>query len=67
MKNNKRLTKLHKNISGNLIDSIWLLETLSVLNDGEAKMGTILNIIEKKIKSAFNDISECRRIAYTGD
>ena len=61
MKKSKSIAKYYKNISGNLLDSIWLLETLYVLNDGEAKMGTIITIINKKIRSAFNDISECRK------
>ncbi len=61
MINAKKLAKLHKRISNKLIETIWLIETLDILNDGEAKMGTIINIINKNIRRAFNDISECRK------
>ena len=62
MKKNKSLAKISKNISSKILDSIYLIDVLDDLADGEAKELTILNIIRNNLKTSFNDIEQCRKI-----
>ena len=61
MKYNNNLKSLTGSVAGNLLDSMYLLDVLSVLIDGEAKMETLRVVIYKKIKSAFENIEKCRK------
>ena len=62
MKKRKNLSQLQQNISENLLESIRLVEILDELNDGEAKRDILINMLHKKICSAFNNTSKCRRM-----
>lgn len=62
MNNKQSLSKLSRNISRKLLDSIYLLEIMEELTDGKAKEGTLLDIVQNKIHTAFNDIEQCRKI-----
>jgi len=67
METTKNLAKLSKSISGKLLDSLNLLNTLKDITDGEAKQTTLLTIIQNNIKSAFNEIEQCRKMIYISD
>lgn len=61
---NRTLTmnKLCKRTSKRLLDSIYLLEILYEMTDGDAKEGTLVNTILNKIKPSFKDVSNCRTL-----
>lgn len=67
MTNKKNLNYLNKKVSNRLLDAIRLLEILEKLNDGEAQEDTLIGIIKQKIKTAFNEIQDCRRMISFGD
>jgi len=67
METTKNLAELSKSISGKLLDSLNLLNTLKNITDGEAKQTTLLTIIQNNIKSAFNEIEQCRKMIYISD
>lgn len=67
METTKNLADLSKSISGKLLDSLNLLNTLKDITDGEAKQTTLLTIIQNNIKSAFNEIEQCRKMIYISD
>lgn len=67
METTKNLAELSKSISGKLLDSLNLLNTLKDITDGEAKQTTLLTIIQNNIKSAFNEIKQCRKMIYISD
>ena len=67
METTKNLAELSKTISGKLLDSLNLLNTLEDITDGEAKQTTLLTIIQNNIKSAFNEIEQCRKMIYISD
>ncbi len=67
METTKNLAELSKSISGKLLDSLNLLNTLKDITDGEAKQTTLLTIIQNNIKSAFNEIEQCRKMIYISD
>lgn len=67
METTKNLAELSKSISGKLLDSLNLLNTLKDIIDGEAKQTTLLTIIQNNIKSAFNEIEQCRKMIYISD
>ena len=64
MENQLTLAEHGKNISGKLLESIYLLEILDEIIDGEAKSGTVLSIIKKNICSAFTEIEDIRRMIH---
>ncbi len=65
MENRTELAYKSQNISGKLLKSIYLLEVLEDLSEGEAKEGTLINILQEDIKSAFKDVENCRKIIET--
>lgn len=67
METTKNLAELSKSISGKLLDLLNLLNTLKDITDGEAKQTTLLTIIQNNIKSAFNEIEQCRKMIYISD
>lgn len=67
MKKTKNLSQLYKEISRNLLDSIRIIEILDTLNDGEAKQDILIKTLNKKITSAFNNMSKCRRMTSLED
>ncbi len=67
METTKNLAELSKSISGKLLDSLNLLNTLKDITDGEAKQTTLLTIVQNNIKSAFNEIEQCRKMIYISD
>ena len=67
METTKNLAELSKSISGKLLDSLNLLNTLKDITDGEAKQTTLLTIVQNNIKSAFNEIERCRKMIYISD
>ena len=64
MENQLTLAEHGKNISGKLLESIYLLEILDEIIDGEAKSGTVLSIIKKNINSTFTEIEDFRRMIH---
>jgi len=66
MEETKNLAELHKEISGDLLDSIQMLEVLSDYIC-DSKEGAVLDIIKIKTKSAFDKVSNCRRMIYICD
>ena len=58
----KTLAQRSSEISGKLLDSIYLIEILKELNDGEGKIGTLLETICENINYAFKEIEECRSL-----
>lgn len=62
MKNYKNLNHLNKRVSNRLLDAIRLVEILEKLNEGEAQEDILISILKYKIKTAFKDIEDCRRM-----
>ncbi len=62
MEETKNLTDLSKSISGYLLDSIAIIDTLKELIDGEYKEDTLLSIIKEYIKSALKDNEQSRKL-----
>ena len=62
MKRRKNLAELTRDISGRLLDSMYLAEVLEEQIDGEAKSDIILKILKNNMKSAFYNIEECRKV-----
>ena len=59
---NIKLTEYQKNIAKELIDMLYLLQILEDILDGEGKASTLVSIIRKKTKFAFDKIEKCRNI-----
>ncbi|MGN0014929.1 MAG: hypothetical protein ACI37T_05870 [Candidatus Gastranaerophilaceae bacterium] len=62
MSNKKNLNYLNKKVSCKLLDAIRLVEILEKLNDGETQEDILISILKYKIKTAFKDIEDCRRM-----
>lgn len=62
MEHFENILQLNKDISSKLLDSIYLLEILDDLIDGEPKEGTILSVLKQNIISSFQEISDMRRL-----
>jgi len=58
----KSIKYLHKNISSKLLESMYLVDVLEDLADGEGKTGTVLGIIKRDLKSAFYKVESCREV-----
>ena len=67
MEENLNLAQICTEISGNLLDSINLLEILDNLADGDSKIDTIIDYLQQNITSAFKNIEKCRKIIYILD
>lgn len=67
MESTENLAELSRSISGKLLDSINLLKTLEEIIDGNTKEATLLTIIQNNIKSAFDEIEQCRKMIYILD
>ena len=50
------------NISATLVKTLYLLDVLDILADGEGKTVTLLNLIKENIEYSFNEIETCRKI-----
>ena len=62
MEYSENIIQLNKDISSKLLDSIYLLEILDDLVDGEPKEGTILSMLKQNITSSFQEISDMRKL-----
>ena len=62
MEETKNLADLSKSISGNMLDSLAILDTLKELVDGDYKEDTLISIIRKNLKSALEEIEQCRKL-----
>ena len=62
MKNKKEqnIAQLSKNISRKLIESMYFLEIMSDIIEGEGKLDTIIKHLRLNMKSAFSMIEQCR-------
>jgi len=58
----KKLEHHYENISSKLLESIYLVDVLEDLADGEGKTGTVLGIIKRDLKSAFYKVESCREV-----
>ena len=67
MTNKKNLNYLNKKVSSKLLEAIRLLDILEKINEGDAQEDTLIFIIKSKIKTAFKDIEDCRRMISFGD
>ena len=65
MEDRTELAYKSQNISDKLLKSIYLLEVLEDLSEGEAKEGTLINILQEDIKSAFKEVENYRKIIET--
>ena len=61
-KNKRNLEYYTKNISGKILDTIYLAEILEDLVDGEKKSYILIKSIEQNLKTTFNQIEKCRRV-----
>lgn len=59
----KTLASLYCNISDRILELINLSEVLYDIIDGDAKLGTINNIIIDNLKKSFNSVEKCRKIS----
>ena len=67
MENQTNLAQLSRDISDKLLDSMNLLSTLEEIIENEAREETLLSIIQNNIKSAFEEIEQCRQMIYVLD
>ncbi len=56
------ISSRQKQISKELIDSIYLLRIFEKIVDGDGEMSTLLRVIKNKVTLAFNEIEKCRNI-----
>ena len=61
-KNKRNLEYYTKNISGKILDTLYLAEILEDLIDGEKKSYILIKSIEQNLKAAFNQIEKCRKV-----
>lgn len=61
MTKERNLARLTSEISHLLLESIYLIEILEDVLDGDGKTSTLLNEISKKTKKAFNNNEDCRQ------
>ncbi len=61
MKRQKTLAQMSKQISNNLLESIYLLDILRDIVGGEAKQDTLILKIKQNIKASFKQILICRK------
>ena len=62
MKNQKNLKTLSSEISNQLIDVIYLLDTLEELTDNSGKEEVVIRTAKNKIKKSFYINEMCRKI-----
>ena len=62
MEQSKNLAQMCAKIHTDLLETIFLVDTLDDLIGAESKEGTIIEIILKNLKSDFETISECRKL-----
>ena len=61
-KQTQKFEECSKISSSNILDSIWLLEALEELAQGDPKLCTIISVIKTKLKTAFDKIESTRQI-----
>ncbi len=57
-----KLSKHHQIAAEKLVDTIYLLQILYDILDGEGKTSTLLNVIRKNVKYVFHEIEKCREV-----
>ena len=62
MSDDKNLENITKNISDKILDSVYSLEILQYIIDGECKEYFLLSIALKNLNEAFNDVESCRKL-----
>ncbi len=62
MENEKSLATMNQQVSAKLLESMYLLDILEDLLEGNAKESIILSLVIKNIEFSFDEISECRKI-----
>lgn len=67
MKEKDVLEAYAKNSSRNVLDSIRLLDVLGELTEDDAKLFTLIAVIRKKLKTAFDKIENGRKIIQVYD
>ena len=67
MTEQKTLAEKSGSISDKLLNSIYLVEILSDIVDGEAHEATLLEIVRQNLKSAFQEVEECRELISLPD
>lgn len=63
----KNLEELTKKISGDLLDTINMLDILKEITDGECKKDFLICSIQKNVNNAFNNIEYCRQLISITD
>ena len=63
----KNLKELTKRISGDLLDTINMLDILKEITDGECKEDFLICSIQKNVKNAFKHIEYCRQLISIPD
>lgn len=59
---NFNLIELTTKISRELLDSIYIIDIIYEISDGDGKIGTLLSILKNNITSAFDETEKCRKI-----
>ena len=67
MENEQNLAKLTRDISNSLLNSINLVEILEEITDIDSKSGTVITILQNNLKSAFENIENCRHKIFILD
>lgn len=67
MKKYKNLATRNREISDRILESIYLLDVLELITDGEAKTDVIIKAIKKHLKYGFREIEACRKIVALGE
>lgn len=62
MKNYKNLKILTRNVSSKILEARCFIEILDDMADGEKKSCLLISHALSNLKSAFNDIEECRKM-----
>ena len=62
MEETKKISVLSTDIAQKLLNSIYLLDILYDIIDGDAKECTLINEIRRCVKISFDEINECRKV-----
>ena len=67
MKKHKNLVTRNREISQCILESMYLLDILEKLIDGEARADVIIRTMRKHLKCGFREIETCRKIVAFGE
>lgn len=62
MKNKFNLKTSQRHIASSLLQTIYIIDILEEIADGDGKMTAMLNYIRKNVRFSFNETEKCRKL-----